>query len=138
VPFELVIVTPHREVYRDRVDHVVLPGSEGEFGVLASHERFLSPLRLGQAEIRKGGETLHAALAAGFARVEGDSVSVLVEACELGGEVDLAAARAAEQRAREALGMLGLQADEEVRARNEADLAWAQNLLAAAESSGRR
>ena len=55
MPFELVIVTPHREVYRDRVDAVVLPGSEGDFGVLESHERFLSPLRVGQAEIRKGG-----------------------------------------------------------------------------------
>jgi F-type H+-transporting ATPase subunit epsilon len=138
VPFELVIVTPHREVYRDRVDGVVLPGSEGEFGVLPSHERFLSPLRPGQAEIRKGGETLHAAIASGFARVEGQLVSVLVDACELAGEIDLAAARAAEQRAREALGMLGLQSDPELRARNEADLAWAQNLLAAAERAGRR
>jgi len=31
VPFELVIVTPHREVYRDRVDSVVLPGAEGVY-----------------------------------------------------------------------------------------------------------
>jgi len=138
VPFELVIVTPHREVYRDRVDSVVLPGSEGEFGVLPSHERFLTPLRSGQAAIRKGGETLYAATASGFARVEGQSVSVLVEACELAGEIDLAAARAAEQRAREALGMLGLQADPELRGQHEADLAWAQNLLAAAERGGRR
>ena len=138
MPFELVIVTPHREVYRDRVDGVVLPGSEGEFGVLAGHERFLSPLQQGQAEIRKGGETLHAALASGFARVEGGSVSVLVEDCELAGEIDVAAARAAEQRAREGLGMLGLQTDPEARARHEADLAWAQNLLAVAERAARR
>jgi F-type H+-transporting ATPase subunit epsilon len=133
VPFELVIVTPHREVYRDRVDGVVLPGSEGEFGVLESHERFLSPLRQGQAMIRKGGQTLHAAIASGFARVEGQSVSILVDACELAAEIDVARARAAEQSAREALGMLGLQADPELRARHEAALAWAQNLLAVAE-----
>jgi F-type H+-transporting ATPase subunit epsilon len=133
VPFELVIVTPNREVYRDRVDGVVLPGSEGEFGVLESHERFLSPLCLGQAQIRKGSQTLHAAIASGFARVEGQSVSILVDDCELAGEIDVAGARAAEQRAREALGMLGLQADPEVRERHEAALAWAQNLLAAAE-----
>ena len=138
MPFELVIVTPRREVYRDRVDGVVLPGSEGEFGVLPGHERFLSPLRLGQAEIRKGGETLHAAIASGFARVEGQSVSVLVDDCELAGEIDAARARAAEQAAREALGMLGLQADPENRARHEADLAWAQNLIAVAERGGRR
>jgi len=138
VPFELVIVTPHREVYRDRVDGVVLPGSEGEFGVLENHERFLSPLLMGQAEIRKGGETLHAAIASGFARVEGQSVSVLVDACELAGEIDVAGARREEQSAREALGMLGLQADPEFRAQHQAALAWAQTLLAAAERAGRR
>jgi F-type H+-transporting ATPase subunit epsilon len=133
VPFELVIVTPHREVYRDRVDSIVLPGSEGEFGVLERHERFLSPLHLGHAEIRKGGQTLHAAIASGFARVEGQSVSILVDRCELAGEIDVAKARAAEARAREALGMLGLQADPELRARHEGELAWAQNQLAVAE-----
>jgi len=133
VPFELVIVTPNREVFRDRVDSVVLPGSEGEFGVLESHERFLSPLREGQAQIRKGSQTLHVATASGFARVEGKSVSVLVDACELASEIDVGRARAAEQAAREALGMLGLQADPELRARHEAELSWARNLLATAE-----
>jgi F-type H+-transporting ATPase subunit epsilon len=138
VPFELVIVTPNREAFRDRVDNVVLPGSEGEFGVLESHERFLSPLRLGQVEIRKGGETRHAAIGSGFARVEGQSVSVLVDACQLSHEIDVGKARAEEQKAREALGMLGLQADPELRARSAADLEWAENLLAAAERDGRR
>jgi F-type H+-transporting ATPase subunit epsilon len=137
MPFELVIVTPNREVYRDRVDSVVLPGSEGEFGVLESHERFLSPLRLGQAEIRKGGETVVAAIDSGFARIEGRSVSVLVDACELAEEIDTAAARAAEERAREGLGTLGLRADAAERARLQAELAWARNLLAVAER-GRR
>jgi F-type H+-transporting ATPase subunit epsilon len=138
VPLELVIVTPHREVYRDRVDAVVLPGSEGDFGVLEGHERFLSPLRLGQAEIRRGGETLFAATQAGFARVEGSSVSVLVDACELAGEIDAAAAAAAEERAREGLGALGLTADPAERARLEAELAWARNLLAVAQRGRRR
>jgi len=134
VPFELVIVTPHREVYRDRVDSVVLPGSEGDFGVLESHERFLCPLRLGRTEIRTGLERVVAAIDSGFARVEARSVSVLVEACELAGEIDVAAARAAEQRAREELGALGLQADPAARARLQSELAWARNLLAVAEA----
>jgi F-type H+-transporting ATPase subunit epsilon len=138
VPFELVIVTPHREAFRGRVDCVVLPGSEGDFGVLERHERFLSPLRLGEAEIRAGSQTLFAAMEAGFARVEGHSVSVLVESCELADEIDPLAARAAEERAREGLGRLGLQADPELRARYEADLARARNLIAVAERARRR
>ena len=137
MPFELVIVTPHREVYRDRVDDVVLPGSEGEFGVLVGHERLLSPLRLGRAEIRRGGEVLFAAMDEGFARVEGGSVSVLVDACELADEIDRAAASAAAERAREALGALGLKADPAQRARLQRELERARNLLAVAELAGR-
>jgi F-type H+-transporting ATPase subunit epsilon len=133
VPFELVIVTPGREVYRDRVDGVVLPGSEGDFGVLEGHERFLCPLRPGRAEIRTGLDSIAAAVGAGFARVEGRSVSVLVEACELADEIDVAAARAAEARARESLGGLGLQSDPEERAALQVELAWARNLLDVAE-----
>ena len=53
MPFDLTIVTPEGEAYRGSVERVVLPGSEGEFGVLANHERFLSPLRVGPVEIRK-------------------------------------------------------------------------------------
>jgi F-type H+-transporting ATPase subunit epsilon len=136
MPFELVIVTPHREVYRDRVDAVVLPGSEGDFGVLESHERFLSPLRLGHAEIRRGSETLLAAMDSGFARVEGRSVSVLVENCELAHEIDAADARADEARAREQLGGLGLRADPAELERLQAELAWARNRLAVAERGG--
>jgi F-type H+-transporting ATPase subunit epsilon len=137
VPFELVIVTPHREVFRDPVDGVVLPGSEGEFGVLEGHERLLSPLRLGRAEIRRGQEVLFAATDAGFARVEGGSVSVLVDACELAAEIDRATASAAAARAREELGALGLQADPAHRARLQQELEWARNLLAVAEHAGR-
>ncbi len=133
MPFELVIVTPGREVYRDRVDGVELPGSEGDFGVLEGHERFLCPLRLGRAEIRTGRGTVAAAIGSGFARVEGRSVSVLVEACELAGEIDVAAARAAEARARESLGGLGLQSDPAARATLQGELAWARNLLDVAE-----
>ena len=137
MPFELVIVTPQREAYRGSVDRVVLPGSEGEFGVLEGHERFLCPLRQGAAEIGSGGATEYAAIDGGFARVEGSSVSVLVSACELGSEVDLARARAAEASARQALGMLGVNADPDERARHEAELARALLLLDVAARSGR-
>ena len=133
MPFELVIVTPGREVYRDRVDSVVLAGTEGDFGVLEGHERFLSPLRVGRAEIRTGLDTITAATGSGFARVESRSVSVLVEACELADEIDVAAARAAEERVREALGGIGLLTDPAVRESLQVELAWARNLLAVAE-----
>jgi len=95
MPFELTIVTPQGEAFRRSVERVVLPGSEGEFGVLTNHERFLSPLRVGAVEILTAEGPLYAAVAAGFAEVDGDSVTVLVDSCELEHEIDAARAGAA-------------------------------------------
>ena len=99
MPLALSIVTPQGSVFDAEVDTVVLPGSEGDFGVLPEHERFLCPLRVGEVEIRHGQNTTWAAVSGGFADVSGQQVSVLVDACELSGDIDVARAEAALQRA---------------------------------------
>jgi F-type H+-transporting ATPase subunit epsilon len=95
MPFELSIVTPDGPAYQGSVERVVLPGREGEFGVLTNHERFLAPLRVGAVEILTDEGTLYAAVADGFADVDGESVTVLVDSCELEHEIDAARADAA-------------------------------------------
>ena len=106
MPFELTIVTPQGEAYHGEVERVVLPGSEGDFGVLPDHERFLTPLRVGEVEITSGGETLYAAIADGFAEVQGEQVAVLVESCELAADIDDARAERARDRAEQQLAQL--------------------------------
>jgi len=103
VPFDLTIVTPHGQAYQGPVERVVLPGSEGEFGVLAGHERFLSPLRIGAVEILTQDGPLYAAIADGFAEVDGNTVTVLVDSCELEHEIDAARADAAATAAQQVL-----------------------------------
>jgi F-type H+-transporting ATPase subunit epsilon len=93
--FELTIVTPEGQAYQGSVERVVLPGREGEFGVLTNHERFLAPLRVGAVEILTGDGSLYAAVADGFAEVDGENVTVLVDSCELEHEIDAARADAA-------------------------------------------
>ena len=95
MPFELTIVTPEGQSYQGSVERVVLPGREGEFGVLTNHERFLAPLRVGAVEIITDDGPLYAAVADGFAEVDGESVTVLVDSCELEHEIDAARADAA-------------------------------------------
>ena len=68
---ELVVVTPEGEAFAETVDQVVLPGEAGEFGVLESHERFLTPLAAGPMEVQSGGNSRWAALSGGFAEVDG-------------------------------------------------------------------
>ena len=97
---ELVIVTPDGEVFRGPVESVLLPGSEGDFMVLEGHERFLSPLRIGEVEIRRpGAPLLFAALSQGFAEVTNNEVVVTAEACELASNIDVARAERARERA---------------------------------------
>ena len=96
---DLTIVTPERQVFDEEAESVVLPGAEGDFGVLPHHERLLAPLRTGEAQIRVRGQVLWAAIAGGFAEVTGERVVVLADACELASEIDLARAQAAQARA---------------------------------------
>ncbi len=107
MPFELNIVTPQGDAYSGTVDSVVLPGTEGDFGVLQSHERFLTPLRIGPMEIHEPGQVIFAAIGDGFAEVQGDHVSVLVDSCELAGDIDVARAELARDRAEQHLAELG-------------------------------
>ena len=96
----LSVVTPEGQAFHDEAEAVVLPGREGEFGVLPGHEPFLTSLRIGPMTIRKtGGETLHAAVSLGFAEVHDDQVSVMVGSCEFAHEIDRPRAEIARDRA---------------------------------------
>jgi F-type H+-transporting ATPase subunit epsilon len=79
---ELTIVTPLGEAFHGPVESVVLPGAEGDFGVLPRHERLMTALRVGEVEIRTGSGTRRAAISEGFADVSGTEVVVLVTSCK--------------------------------------------------------
>lgn len=95
----LEVVTPDRQVVSTEVDIVVLPGVEGQFGVLVNHIPFLSALDIGEMYFRKGGQVDYIFVGGGFAEVTGDKVTVLVDSAERGKEIDIERARRAKERA---------------------------------------
>ena len=111
---ELQIVTPQGEVFRDRVEGVVIPGSEGDFGVLPEHERFVCPVRVGELEIRTDRGSTWAAVSGGFADVSGTEVAVMVESCELASDIDVARAERSKERAERRLREGGIGVDEDL------------------------
>ena len=129
MPFDLQIVTPQGQAYAGQVDGIVLPGSEGQFGVLPDHERFLTPLATGEVEIRTGEGTLYAAVSEGFAEVQGEQVAVLVESCELAADIDVARAERARARAEEDLAATDADTERARHEQLEAALARAKNRL---------
>src|SRR6516164_1009032 len=98
----LEIATPTRQVVADTVDEIVIPGSQGYFGVLPGHAPFLTTLGRGEHYL---------AVSKGFAEVRNDKVIVLADTAERPQEIDRARAERARDRAERRLSGRG---DEEV------------------------
>jgi F-type H+-transporting ATPase subunit epsilon len=99
----LEIVTPDRSLIREEIDEVVLPGSDGELGVLPGHTPLLTSLKVGELWYRQGQERHYLAIAFGFAEVLPDRVTVLADVGERAQEIDVHRAERARQRAEQLL-----------------------------------
>jgi F-type H+-transporting ATPase subunit epsilon len=102
---ELIVVTPERQILREKVAEVVLPGAAGEIGVLPGHAPLMTELGIGELHYRSadGKPSAGIAIIQGFAEVLGDRVTVLAETAERAAEIDLARAEAAKARAEKQL-----------------------------------
>jgi len=95
----LEIATPTRQVVAETVDEIVIPGSEGYFGVLPGHAAFLTTLGIGELMYRIGRDEHYLAVSKGFAEGRNDKVIVLVDTAERPEEIDRARAERARERA---------------------------------------
>jgi F-type H+-transporting ATPase subunit epsilon len=125
----LELVTPERLVLSEEVDEVVLPGYEGEFGVLPGHTQFLAILNIGIMWFRKGSAIKKIALGGGFAEVTHDRVVVMADTAEASDEIDVERARRARDRAEASLKELSM--DDETHAKAHAALQRALVRMAA-------
>jgi len=100
---QLEIVTPEKVVVSESVDEVVLPGIEGEFGVLHGHIPFLTALKVGVLSYKKDDVEEHLAVSWGYVEVTGDNVKVLAETAEKATEIDLSRAQVAREAAEKIL-----------------------------------
>ncbi len=99
----LEVVTPEKVVVSENVDMVVAPGSLGEFGVLSEHVPFLTGIVPGELRYTSGNQKESLSVAAGFAEVSNNRVSVLVNAAEMVHDIDMERAHRAMERAKERL-----------------------------------
>jgi len=81
MPLRFELVTPEKLIRSEEVHMVVVPGSEGEFGVLEGHAPFMSTIRNGDIAIYRsaGGEPERIAIEGGFAEVNDKGLTVLAE-----------------------------------------------------------
>ena len=95
----LEIATPTRLVVTETVDEIVVPGSQGYFGVLPGHAPFLTTLGVGELMYRVGRNERYLAVSGGFAEVRNDKVIVLADTGERPEEIDRTRAERTRERA---------------------------------------
>jgi len=103
MPLHLEIVTPERLAYSDDVDMVLVPGVDGELGILPHHTPLVSILGVGELRIRKDGDEESFAIVGGFLQVRPDKVVVRAETASLASEIDLEKAQEARREAERTL-----------------------------------
>lgn len=99
----LEIVTPEEKTYSDDVDYVVIPGVEGELGVLPQHVPLMTQLLPGELRVVKNGEELRLAVGEGFVEITADKVAVLTDMAVRESDIDEKAAEEAVRRAEQAM-----------------------------------
>lgn len=102
MPIEVEVVSRARQLYHtDTADMVIIPGSEGELGVLPQHTPLLTTLAFGELRIIEGEDVISFVVYGGVVDVRPDKVVVLADDAESVYELDIEQIEAARDRARQ-------------------------------------
>ncbi len=99
----LEIVTPEAKTFSDNVDSVVIPGVEGEIGVLPMHAPLMTLLEPGELRVMKNGEEIRLAVGEGFVEITQEKIAVLTDMAVKESDIDESSAEEAIRRAEEAM-----------------------------------
>ncbi|MGB3536070.1 MAG: ATP synthase F1 subunit epsilon [Microcoleaceae cyanobacterium] len=97
------VIAPTRTIWDDTAEEVILPSTTGQLGILSGHAPLLTALATGVMRVRVDKQWVPIALMEGFAEIEADEVTVLVNDAEKGEAIDLEEARKVYQTAKTTL-----------------------------------
>jgi F-type H+-transporting ATPase subunit epsilon len=100
---KLEIVTPEARTFSEDVDMVVIPGVEGQLGVLPMHVPLMTELLPGEIKILKDGKQTELVIGNGFVEIDQKSVTILTDVAATEGDIDEKAVEAAIKKAEETL-----------------------------------
>jgi len=89
------VIAPDKTVWDSDAEEVILPSTTGQLGILPGHAPLLTALDTGVMRVRANKDWVAIALMGGFAEVEANEVTILVNAAERGDTIDREAARTA-------------------------------------------
>jgi F-type H+-transporting ATPase subunit epsilon len=89
------VIAPDRTVWDEQAEEVILPSITGQLGILTGHAPLLTALDTGVMRVRLKNKWTPIAVMGGFAEVEANEVTILVNGAERGDSINLEAARTA-------------------------------------------
>ena len=99
----LDIVTPEAKTFSDEIESVVLPGCEGELGILRAHSPLVTTLQPGELRYTKDGAEHSLAVGNGIVEISCDRISVLTDMAVDEDNIDKSAVEEALERAKKEL-----------------------------------
>ncbi len=103
MPIRCEIVSQDRQVFSGDATMIIVPGIQGEMGILPNHAPLLSTLKMGILKVRYRGQEQVFTIAGGLIEVQPDVVTVMADSAENVQEIDIERAEAAKRRAEEIL-----------------------------------
>ena len=102
--FDISILAADKPFFNGKCESIIIPTSDGLYGIWANHQNLISDIIPGMLEMRKqNGETVIAAVSEGIVKVEDGNALVLVDTIELPEEIDINRAKRNADRAKEGL-----------------------------------
>ena len=99
----LRVLAPDQSVFDDTAEEIILPSTTGLLGVLPGHISMVTAIDFGVLRVLRNGNWDSIALTGGFAEVESDEVTVLVNKAEMGKNIDSVKAEAELEQAKNQL-----------------------------------
>ena len=99
----LRVLAPDQSVFDGTAEEIILPSTTGLLGVLPGHISMVTAIDIGVLRVLKNGNWDSIALMGGFAEVESDEVTILVNGAEMGTNIDSTEAEAELEKAKSQL-----------------------------------
>jgi F-type H+-transporting ATPase subunit epsilon len=130
--FDLSLVTPEGAAFEGEAEMLVVPGADGEIGVLARHAPLVAMLKAGEIRVKSQGEWQAFAAGPGYFKVQQDRALVLVDDAVRAEEIDIEEARREIEEAKELLARIDAGDEDYDRWKAEQRLRHAENKLTVA------
>ena len=131
----LRVLAPDQSVFDGTAEEIILPSTTGLLGILPGHISMVTALDVGVMRVLVNGDWNSIALMGGFAEVEADDVTVLVNGAELGNQIDAASAEVELESAKSEFSQLEGQAQSPERLKAEQKLNRARARFQATKAS---